>query len=313
MLDIQAALQIKVDNLNQSIKAIHELARKHNGTITEERLQALGGSSNEASLTLRVPSGASDVFFDELRRVGEVLSQQISVRDVGKEFHDAGILLRNLEATMKRYEEILQKANNVQEILHVEGELARLRAEIDRVKGNLRWLADRAARATVQITLRTDQPQPQIVAEEPEARFYPGIRATYLGDYQADEGTSGYIGGGLTLRFSRSLGFEIDGLRNIDSDRRGLDIFMATFGGDVYSEFLGDGKRRWLNPYLGLRGGYARFVGTDQAVLGSTLGVEIFKSDFIEIDADVRLLGFFFGKLGAHAAMQPTLGANVAF
>jgi hypothetical protein len=204
---------------------------------------------------------------------------------------------------MKRYEEILQKANNVQEILHVEGELARLRSEIDRVKGNLRWLADRAARATVQISLRTDQPQPQIVAEEPEARFYPGIRATYLGDYQADEGTSGYIGGGLTLRFSRSLGFEIDGLRNIDSDRRGLDIFMATFGGDVYSEFLGDGKRRWLNPYLGLRGGYARFLGTDQAV----------KSDFLEIDADVRLLGFFFGKLGAHAAIQPTLGANVAF
>lgn len=313
MLDIQASLQIKVANLEQSVKAIHALARKHKGTVTEERLQAQGRGSSEASLTLRVPSGASDVFFDDLRRVGHVLSQQISARDIGKEFHDAGILLNNLEATMRRYEEILQKAQNVQEILHIEGELARIRGEIDRVKGNLRWLSDRAARATVNVTLRTDQPQPEIIVAEPKARFYPGVRGSYVADYRGDDGGGGYLGGGLSLRFSRAVSLEVDGLRGLDSDTRGLDLFLATIGGEVYSEFLGDGKRRFLNPYLGLRGGYARFLGKNEGVGGVTLGVELFKSEFLLIDADLRLLGFFFGEPGAHAALQPTLGANFAF
>jgi hypothetical protein len=313
MLDIQASLQIKVDNLEQSMRAIHALARKHAGTVTDERLNAQGGGTSEASLTLRVPSGASDVFFEELRRLGEVLSQQISARDIGKEFHDAGILLRNLEVTMKRYEEILQRANTVQEILHIESELARLRGEIERVKGNLRWLADRAARATVQISLRTDQPQPRIVAVEPKAHFYPGARLTYLGDHRGDDGGAGYFGGGLSLRFSRGLSFDLDGLRDVDSGTRGLDLLLVTVGGELYSEFLGDGKRRFLNPYLGLRAGYARFLGENEAVAGATLGLELLKTDFLSIDADLRLLGFFLGEPGAHGAVQPTLGANVAF
>lgn len=314
MLDIQASMRIKVAALQDSMKAIHALARKHGGTVVEERITSHGpGNSREASLKLRVPSGASDAFFDELRRVGQVISQEISARDIGKEFHDASILLRNLEATLQRYEEILQKAQTVEEILKIEAELSRIRGEIDRVKGNLRWMADRAARATVTVMLVTDLPQPEIAAEEPEARFYPGVRATYVGDYRGDDGGAGYAGGGLSLRLSRAFGVEIDGLRGLDSDTRGLDLFLVTAGGDVFSEFLGDGKRRFLNPYLGLRFGYARFLGHDEGVAGATLGLELYKSDFLTIDADVRLLGFFFGDPGAHAAVQPSLGANVAF
>ena len=90
---------------------------------------------------------------DELDQVGNVLSQSVEAKDIGKEYFDAQLRLSSLELTLHRYEEILTHATKVEEILRIEQELGRLRAEIEQVKGNLRWLSDRAARATLHLAL----------------------------------------------------------------------------------------------------------------------------------------------------------------
>ena len=148
-------------------------------------------------------------------RSGACCLGEINARDIGKDFFDAELRLENLQTTMRRYQEVLKVAKGVDEILRIESELGRLRGEIEQTKGNLRWLSDRAARATVHINLVTashelvTDPAPPM----PEAKLYPGLRLLQLTDFRGDQGNAGYLGAGVSATFSRHFSLQLDGLR----------------------------------------------------------------------------------------------------
>lgn len=311
MLDIEANVQVQVTNVKQAVKQLHALSGRVGGVVTAERVDS-ASAHGSATLTLRVPSGATQGVFDELEKLGDVLNQTVTARDVSKEYFDATLRLSSLEATLRRYEEILTKANKVEEILRIEQELARIRGEIEQVKGNLRWLQDRTARATLHVTLREQVPEMVAQPDEPEPKFFPGLRAPLLLDFgKTDE--QAYAGGGVSLRFLRQLSLDLDVLKRFDSESRGPDALIATVGGEVYSNLLGGGERSYLNPYLGWRAGYARFDQDDQAVLGATLGVELYKNRWFYLDLEARNYLAFLGDRGAHYALTPALSASLAF
>jgi hypothetical protein len=62
-----------------------------------------------------------------------------------------------------------------------------------------------------------------------------------------------------------------------------------------YSDFLGGGRRRYLNPYLGLRvgGGLVNDHGTFS--FGGEVGVELVRSKLFLVDVTGRALGFIYG------------------
>ena len=214
---------------------------------------------------------------------------------------------------MERYEQILAKAENVADIVSVEHELTRLRGDIEQVKGNLRWMQDRVARSTVHVNLAS----PRLAAVQgpvaPEAKFYPGLRGIFLEDLRGNSVHQGYLGGGISLRINRSFSLDVDGLRrrSTGSPTKGLDVLLLTMGGEAFSQFLGNGTRRFANPYLGWRMGYARFEGRSEFALGATVGLEIVKTRYIGVDLAVRGLGLI-GK-SAHLAVQPELTVSFAF
>ena len=320
MLDIEAHLSIQVESVATAAAALRALARKFEGVVTEDHLNQ-SATSATAQLTIRVPSGQVDSFFDAVGTVGRLQSRQINARDIGKEFFDAEIRLENLQATMRRYEEILKQGKNVDEILRIEGELGRLRGEIEQTKGNLRWLSDRAARATVHINLVTPPREVAVVAQPvappppPEAKIYPGLRLVQLTDFRGEQGNTGYLGGGVSATFSRHFSVQLDGLRRSGQGAltRGLDVVLLTIGGEMYSDFLGGGRRKFLNPYLGYTIGYTRFAGHNEALVGATLGLELVKVNVITIDLNARAFGLLFGSDGAHVGVEPVLGVSVPF
>jgi len=310
MLDIEAHLTLLVANVSEARARLHERAAELHGTITSDVLRD-DGSPRELSLTIRVPSGSSDAFLNDLERVGQVTARQIIAKDVGREYHDSEIVLHNLERTLARYEEILQKATTVEEMLRIEAELSRIRGEIDRVKGELRYLGDRVSRATVYLVIH--ERTREVVENLPEeAKFYPGLRAVSLSELRGERSTVSAWGGGVAIGVGRGGNVELDALHRTGSSSHGPDVVLLTAGGDVYSDFLGGGRRRFLNPYLGLRVGYARVAGANDFAGAGTIGVELFKSRYATIDTDVRVLGLF-GKPGSELGIEPTLGANVAF
>ena len=310
MLDIEGNVSVQVPKVKPALRALHELAARVGGVITQERVDK-SSSYGSAQVTLRVPSGKAQNVLAQLDELGIVLEQSIEAKDISKDYFDANLRLSSLELTLHRYEAILGQASKVEEILRIEQELGRLRTEIEQVKGNLRWLSDRAARATLHLTLREQAPE-VVQVDEPEPQFFPGLRLPLLVDFGKHD-TQTYAGGGLSLRLSRAFSFDLDLLTRSSSNVRGPDAVLATLGGELYSELLGGGERRWLNPYLGWRAGYARFDHDNQALIGATLGLELYKNRWFGLDAEARNYLVFIGDRGAHYALVPALSARVAF
>lgn len=312
MFDIEARISIEVEKVPEAAAALRDLAKKHGGQVVSDNVSADSGSSS-ASFTLRVPAQGSEAFLNALDALGGIRSRQITARDIGKQYHDAQIYLRNLELTLKRYEEILEKAQDVKAILEIEREMTRIRAEIDKVKGDLRWMKDRAARATVYVTLYTSRPDTGVTFS-PKAKFYPGVRFLHFADFRGDDGRLGFFGGGVSVALARWWSIDFDGLRRIHGDGSGLDAFLLTIGGEAYSDFLGGGRRSFLNPYVGVRVGYGRILGKDEAIAGGTVGLEIYKTKFFRLDAQTRVLGIFGNKhVGGHLGLQSAIAMYFAF
>jgi len=312
MRDIEANFVVEVEDVSVAISRLHQLTTQAGGEVINERLADERGTRPEANLTLRVPSAGADGYFEELSTLGAVRSRDINARDVGKEYYDASLRLRSLRAVYARYEQILAQSRTVEETLRVEEELSRIRGEIEAIEGQLRWLADRSGRATVNVRLyaHRDWVDPVVT---PEAKFYPGLRIVGIRDLRGAQGAESFGGLGFGLRFSRHFSIDLDGLQQAGHSGGDLELFMVTLGGESYSDFLGGGQRRWLNPYLGFRGGYARDRGTDEILLGGTLGLEVYKSDFFKLDLETRAFGGFFGELGSHVLLEPGLAAHIAF
>ena len=311
MLDIEARVLLEVASVRVALVELRQRVQKSGGYVVEEQLRQ-EGTQPHAELAIRVPSGSASELLDSLGSLGVVRDRHVAVKDVGKKYYDASLRLRNLEVLQRRYEQILALAHSVEELLKIEAALDRVRERIEVLKGQLRWLQDRSAQATLHVTLvgpgSADEP-----VVHPETKLYPSLRLTYLADFWRATGNAGYLGAGGSLRVSRHFSIDVDGLRQTDSDSRGLDYLLLTLGGELYSDYLGAGQRTWFNPYIGFRGGYARCLGRNELALGGSVGTEIYKSRALVVDLESRLYGVFGTDQGAHLAVQPAAGLSVAF
>jgi hypothetical protein len=311
MLEIEATVNIVVEQVASAAAELRKLTSQHGGVLIEDLVDESNYSSGR--FLIRIDAPKTDVLLSALERLGQVRTRQVNARDIGKQYHDAELQLENLKLAMDRYEQILAKADNVTDILAIERELVRLRGEIEQSKGNLRWMEDRVVRSTIHVNLAS----PRLAAVQgpvaPEARFYPGLRGVFLEDLRGNNVHQSHLGGGISLRANRSFSLDIDGLRRTStgSPIKGLDVLLITMGGEAFSQFLGNGTRRFANPYLGWRLGYARFSGHSEFALGATVGLEVVKTRYFAVDLAVR--GFGLIGRSAHMAVEPELTLGFAF
>ncbi len=108
-------------------------------------------------MELKVPEAHLAEVIDRIRNYGVVKNEEISSYDVTDQYRDTVNRLENLEASEQRLRELMEEATEVPDVIEIERELARLRTEIDAMKGQVaRWekLADFA---TINVSLNQVQ------------------------------------------------------------------------------------------------------------------------------------------------------------
>ena len=88
MLDIEANVNLVVPKVKHALKSLHELTTRLGGVVTEERVDS-SSQYGSAQVTLRVPSGSTQSVFEALEQLGNVVDQNVTARDIGKEYFDA--------------------------------------------------------------------------------------------------------------------------------------------------------------------------------------------------------------------------------
>ncbi len=152
---------IQVDSLDRAMALAQALARRVGGFVAGSATQAGQGQLHSASLEIRMPAERFDEAVEGLRPLGKVESVNISAQDVGEEYVDANARMVNARRLEERLIELLaRRTGKLGDVLAVEHELARVREEIERYEGRLRYLRSRAAVST--LTLNVHEPIPVV-------------------------------------------------------------------------------------------------------------------------------------------------------
>lgn len=285
-LVIEGWLSLEVADVVQAAAAIRNRVESAGGRVVTEQLSG-GASAVTGQIQIKVPPAHTRDFLAWLEDIGDIDEKRIQGTDVSRTLFDQEIALGNLDATLARMRKLIEREGlTMQDILAIEREMQRLRGEIERIKGEKRYLEHRVAYATVDITLRRPADD-VVVLGRAKAKLYPGARASMLYLFDPDGREQTRIGGGVVVHTIPRLTLELD----VFEEEGGDNAVLATFGGAMYSDFLGRGRNRFLNPYLGLRVGYA-YLGDSAFAFGAGGGVELFKHKYVLIDAGVNVYGF---------------------
>lgn len=127
-------------------------------TATQDRalvtIEAFGGYSsqrNAQQMVFRVPAEKFREALDALKKLGDVLRLDWAAQDVGEEYRDLQIRLKNNLDMRERLLVMLAGAKEIEDALAVEQQLERITLEIERINGQLRSLQDRLAYSTISI------------------------------------------------------------------------------------------------------------------------------------------------------------------
>ncbi len=142
LLIYTADITMAVFEVEKSLDAVEELVEQQDGYVVQR---------GDGSIVVRIPAGRFDATVEALKPLGDVLHRDIRVDDVTAEFRDLEVQLQTLDAMRKRFEQLLAKAQNVEEALAVERELQRVITESERIKGRLKVLGELIAFSTITV------------------------------------------------------------------------------------------------------------------------------------------------------------------
>ncbi|MEO7363326.1 MAG: DUF4349 domain-containing protein [Gemmatimonadaceae bacterium] len=153
------AASIEVDSLELAIKALQSLATSMGGYVGNTTLTAGAYEVRSAVIELKLPAARYEAAVGSLAPIGKLESQTSTAEDVGEEFVDVTARQNNAHKLEERLITLLAtRTGKLEDVLAVERELARVREEIERYEGRLRYLKSHVAISTLNVTVHEKAP-----------------------------------------------------------------------------------------------------------------------------------------------------------
>ena len=154
-----ATIQIETDAVSQKFEDISNIAVSSGGLVFSSQF-GNDGERQTASITIRVPNERYEEVLNQLRRLGDVRSENSNATDVTEEFTDLQSNLTNLQATEREYLKLLTQAGTIDEILVVQDRINVTRSQIDQIQGRLNLIGNQTDLATITAHLTPVLAQP---------------------------------------------------------------------------------------------------------------------------------------------------------
>ncbi len=150
---------IEVDSLERATAQVRLLAGRIGGYIANTTMQTGRRELRSASLEVKIPADRFDDGLGGLAAIGKIESVNVTAEDVGEEFTDVTARMANARRLESRLIELLAtRTGKLNDVLAVEQELARVREEVERYEGRLRFLKSHAALSALTIYLHEPLP-----------------------------------------------------------------------------------------------------------------------------------------------------------
>jgi hypothetical protein len=168
---------IEVDSLELAMAELRRIARKAGGFVADASVQSGRNQLRQATLQLKVPSIRFDELTEGLQPIGRLEYVNVGAEDVSEEFVDLTARAANGHRLEERLVELLRtRTGKLQDVLSVERELARVREDIERMEGRMRFLKSSAQLSTLSVSLHEPVP---IVASTGHGPIAEAFRAAW--------------------------------------------------------------------------------------------------------------------------------------
>lgn len=154
----RASLSIEVVDFQASSNALSLIVERSGGFISDSYSYVTDNGYKRGEFTIRVPTDEFLSVISEIEQIGNVKSKHTSGQDVTEEYIDLMARLNNSERQERRLLDILEMANNTEEVLEVEREIWRVRGEIEQLTGRINYLENRIDLATISVSLYEQEP-----------------------------------------------------------------------------------------------------------------------------------------------------------
>ena len=177
-------LALEVNDVAASIEEISQSVQQDGGwVVSTDR-----GSKHFGFISVRVPASKLDDTLKWMRLVGvDVLSEASTSTDVTDEYYDLRSRVTSLQATEEALIKLLDRAEDVEDALEVQRELARLQVEIESHLGRIKLLEETAAFSLVNISLHLAPQEMRVDAGE-DRTFSVDERAMFRATFYPPEG-----------------------------------------------------------------------------------------------------------------------------
>ncbi|HUX47881.1 MAG TPA: DUF4349 domain-containing protein [Dehalococcoidia bacterium] len=148
------SMTLEVENITEAMDEVAEMADELNGYVVssykyEYERKVLG------RITIRVPSEKFEESFTRLRQLAiTVPYETTTAKDVTEEYVDLEAQLSNLQAIESQYLVLMEKAENVEEMLMVQRELSKVRGEIEQIEGRMQYLEQTSETSLIEVDLQ---------------------------------------------------------------------------------------------------------------------------------------------------------------
>jgi hypothetical protein len=150
---------IEVDSLEPAITELRRIAQRAGGFVADASVQTGRNQLRSATLQLKVPASRFDDLTDWLEPLGKLQFVNVGAQDVSEEYVDLTARVANGHRLEERLVELLRtRTGKLSDVLSVERELARVREEIERMEGRMRFLKANAQLSTLSVSLYEPQP-----------------------------------------------------------------------------------------------------------------------------------------------------------
>ncbi len=136
MLVWRAWLSLEVPSVSDALSRVTDIAKQSGGYV-ENKSES---GEREAHVILRIPVDSLTPAMALLESVGKVTSRRVSSEDVTERYVDLDARMKTKVALRDRLRALLDKARDVEDVLAIEKELARVQADIDSMQARLKAL-----------------------------------------------------------------------------------------------------------------------------------------------------------------------------
>lgn len=150
-------MSAETEDLDGLLESLNAKVTALNGYLEDQ--DVYNGSSSATrrhrtvNMTVRIPVAQLDAFLEEVQSISNVVSSSRSTEDVTLTYVDTESRIAALKTEQARLTELLEKAEDLSDLLQIEDRLTEVRYQLERYSSNLRVMDNQIDYATIRLNI----------------------------------------------------------------------------------------------------------------------------------------------------------------